>query len=161
MLLSAEYTFKNVNKTFSLKAQMSCNDSFNIIYAHICSGWLEEYIWETGVDKTRLRDMIRVYRQHIKQTEYQELKVKQHLGICGRGSFKIFPFLQMRSNDTNLRRGYETEYKAKLNQLWQIKVMTQRFNVLLITFRNIPTRGHNFFVQFYIVTQSEYPCLTP
>ena len=61
--------------------------------------------------------MIRVYRQHIKQTEYQELKVKQHLGICGRGSFKIFPFLQMRSNDTNLRRGYETEYKAKLNQL--------------------------------------------
>ena len=62
------YTFKNVNKTFSLKAQISCNDSFNIIYVHICSGWLEEYIWETGVDKTRLRDMIRVYRQHIKQT---------------------------------------------------------------------------------------------
>ena len=41
--------------------------------------------------------------------------------ICERGSFKIFSFLQMRLNDTNLRRAYETkfqsEYKTKLNQL--------------------------------------------
>ena len=66
--------------------------------------------------------MIRVYRQHIKQTEYQELKVKEHLGICRRDSFKIFPFLQMQSNDTNLRRGYETEYKLNSINSDRLKV---------------------------------------
>ena len=56
-------------------------------------------------------------------------KIEEHKRICGRDSFKIFPFLQMQSNDTNLRRDYETnfqtQYKTKLNQLGQIKVMTQ------------------------------------
>ena len=37
------------------------------------SGCLEEYIGETGVDKTRLRDRVRVYMQHIKQPEHQKL----------------------------------------------------------------------------------------
>ena len=87
----------------------------------ICSGCLEEYIGETGVGKTRLRDRVRVRRQHMKQPEHQKLKVKEQARICGRGSFKIFPFLQMRSNDRNLRRTYETkfqrEYRTKFNQL--------------------------------------------
>ena len=99
---------------------MSCN-SFNVIYVLICSGFLEEYIGETGVGKTRLRDRVIQYRQHIKQPEHQKLKVEEHIRICGRGSFKIFAFFQMRSNDTNLRRAYEAkfqrEYKTKLSQL--------------------------------------------
>ena len=97
---------------------MSCN-SFNVIYVLICSGCLEEYIGETGVGKARLRDRVKVYRQHIKQPEHQKLKVEEHIRFCGRDSFKIFPFLQMQSNDTNLRRAYETkfqrEYKTKLS----------------------------------------------
>ena len=63
----------------------------------------------------------------------------------------------MQSNDTNLIRAYETkfqrEYKTKLSQLLQSKVMTERFNVLLITFRNTQTRDHHFLVRFYIMTQ--------
>ena len=58
-----------------------------------------------------------------------------YIQIYGRGSFIIFIFCQMQSNDTNLRRVYETEfqgeYKTKLNQFWQIKGMNQKFNVLL------------------------------
>ena len=69
LLLSKEYTFKNVNKTFTLKPLMPSN-SFNIIYVLICSGCLEEYIEETGVGKTRLRGRVRVYRQHMKQPEH-------------------------------------------------------------------------------------------
>ena len=61
-----------------------------------------------------------IYRQHIKQPEHQKLEVEEHIQNCGRGSFKIFPFPQMRSNDTNLIRAYETkfqrEYKTKLSQ---------------------------------------------
>ena len=151
-------------KHLHYKLRYSCN-SFNVIYVVICSGCLIEYIGETGVGKTRLRDRVIVYRQHIKQPGHHKLKVEELLQICGRDSFKIFPFLQMRSNDTNLRRVYETtfqrEYETKINQPLHIKGMTQRFNVLLITFRYTPTRDHHFLVQCYIVTQRECPCLTP
>ena len=65
--------------------------------------------------------------------------------------------LVMRSNDTNLRRAcetkFQTEIKSKLNQLWQIEVMTQGLNVLLITFRHRYARHPNILGQFYIVTE--------
>ena len=54
------------------------------------------YIGEMGLGKTRLRDRVRVHRQHKKQPEHQKLKVEEHIRICGRDSFKIFPFLHMR-----------------------------------------------------------------
>ena len=57
---------------------MSCN-SFNVIYVSICSVCLEEYIGETGVGKTRLRDRARVYRQQTKQPEYQKLRTEKHI----------------------------------------------------------------------------------
>ena len=91
---------------------MSCN-SFNVIYIAICSSSLEQYIGEKGVDKVRVRDGDREYRQHIKQPEHQKLKVEKHIRIFEGGSFKIFPFLQMWSNDTNLRRAYETKFNIK------------------------------------------------
>ena len=115
---------------------MSCN-SFNVIDVDVCSDCLEEYIREASVGKTRLRDTVRVYRQHMKQPEHQILKVEEPIQTCGSVSSKIFPFLQMQSNDTNLRRAketkFQTEYKTKLNQLGQIKGMTRWFNALLIT----------------------------
>ena len=75
----------------------------------------------TGKGKTKLRDRVRVYRQHIRQPHYQQLKVEGHLRVCGNSKFRIFPLLQMRSQDTNLRRSYETrfqqKFKTKLNKL--------------------------------------------
>ena len=62
-----------------------------------------------------------MYCQHIRQPRYQQLKVEGHLRVCGNGDFRIFPLLQMRSQDTNLRRSYETrlqqKFKAKLKKL--------------------------------------------
>ena len=91
---------------------MPCN-SFNVIYVVICSGCLEEYIGETGVGKTRLIDRARVYRAHIKLPDHQQLKFEEeHIEICGRSSFKIFSFLEMRSRDTNSGRAYETKFQT-------------------------------------------------
>ena len=143
---------------------MSCN-SFNVTYVLICLGCLEECNEKPGLGKARLRDRVRVYRQHIKQLEYQKLKVEEHIRICRKDSFRLIPFLQMLSNDTNLRRAYETksqrEYKTKLGQLWQVKSMTQRMNVFTIVFKNLSIRDHHFFVRFNIVTCRECLCLTP
>ena len=71
--------------------------------------------------KIKLRDRVRVYRQQIRQPEYEKLKVEEHLRMCGKGTFKIFPLLQMRSSEIDLRRSYERnfmkKYKTKLNNL--------------------------------------------
>ena len=72
------------------------------------------YTGETGVGKTKLRDYVRVYQQHIKQPEYQKRKVEEHLRTCGKGTFKIFPLLQMRSSEIDLRRSYERNFMKKI-----------------------------------------------
>ena len=96
------YTFKNIQITFKLKNCFAC-DSFNPIYVAICDTCKEEYIGETGEGKNKLRDRVRVYRQHTRQPRYQELKVEGHLRVCGNEELRTFPLLQMRSQDTNLR----------------------------------------------------------
>ena len=52
LLLGNSYTFKNVDKTFNLKAHFSC-DSSNLLYVIICPACGEEYTGETGVSKTK------------------------------------------------------------------------------------------------------------
>ena len=57
-----------------------------------------------------------MYRYQIRQPQYQQLKVEGHLRVCGNGEFRIFPLLQKRSQDTNLRQSYETRFQQKLKQ---------------------------------------------
>ena len=75
-----------------------------------------------GEGKTKLRDKARVSRQLIWQSKHQQLKVEGHLRVCGNGESQIFPLLQMRSKDTNLRQSYETRFqqifKAKLDKVY-------------------------------------------
>ena len=91
LLINDHYTFKNVQITFKLKNRFTC-DSFNLIYVVICGTCKEEYIRETGQGKTKLRGRVRVYYQHIRQPQYQQLKVEGHLRVCGSVEFRIFPF---------------------------------------------------------------------
>ena len=78
------------------------SDSRNLIYVVICPTCEKEYIGETGIGGSKLRDRVRIYRQHIQQPEHEKLKVEKHLRTCGKGNFTIFPFLQLRSNCTDL-----------------------------------------------------------
>ena len=102
---------------FTLKTPMTCG-SANLIYVVICSGCNGEYIGETRINKQKLRDRVRMHQEHMRQPEYQLLKVEGHLRNCSNGEFTIFPFLQMRSWDKDLRRSYEVmvqeNYRTKL-----------------------------------------------
>ena len=69
-LINDRYTFKNVQITFKLKNRFTC-DSFNLIYVVFLDTCKEEYIGETEEGKTKLSDRVRVYRQHIRQPQYQ------------------------------------------------------------------------------------------
>ena len=88
LLINDHYTFKNVQITFKLKNCFTCN-SFNVIYVVICGTCKEEYIGETGEGKTKLRDRVRVYCQHIRQPQYQQLKIEGHLKVVT-GNFGYF-----------------------------------------------------------------------
>ena len=102
LLKNYPYTFKNVQIIFKLENRFTC-DSFNLIYVVICDACKEEQIGEAGERKTKLRDRVRVYRQHIRQPQYQQLKVEGRLRVCGDGKFRMLPLLQMCSQETNLR----------------------------------------------------------
>ena len=120
LLLEKKHIFKNVNREFILRSKITCSSS-NLIYVVICPTCKEEYIGETGINATNLRKRVTIYRQHIKQPEYQMLKVEEHLRECGKGEFKIFPFYQLKTQDTALRRSLEEDFikkfKTKLNRL--------------------------------------------
>ena len=99
--LEISYTFKNVDKQLFLKTKMTC-DSRNIIYVVICPICKEEYIGETGIGDSKLRDRVRIYRQHIRRPEHEKLKAEKHIRTCSKGNFTIFPLLQLSLNDKDL-----------------------------------------------------------
>ena len=84
LLINDHCTFENVQITYKLKNRFTC-DSFNLIYAAICSTYKEVYIGETGEGS--------VYREHIRQPQYQKLKVEGHLRVCGNEDIRVFPLL--------------------------------------------------------------------
>ena len=67
LLSEKEFRFTNAGNTFKLKSTMSCNRS-GITYVLICVGCLGEHR-ENGIRKSKLRDQVRVYRQHEKQPD--------------------------------------------------------------------------------------------
>ena len=48
------------------------------------------YVGETGEGETKLRDRVRMYRKHIREPQYQQLKVEGHLRLCDKGEFGYF-----------------------------------------------------------------------
>ena len=125
LLLSNAYKFKNVDVTFKIETRFTCESS-DLIYVGICPNCKEEYISETGINLTKLRDRVRIYRQHILQPQYQQWKVEGHLRTCGGGNFKIFPFLQMRSDSKALRQTFE-----KLDSKKSIRQDSTNFEVAM------------------------------
>ena len=91
LLKASLYQFKQVNKTFLLKNSFNCESS-NLISAVICQGCKEEYIGETGC---LVKERINIYRQHIRQPQYQQLAVEEHLRTCGDGNSICFLFSRL------------------------------------------------------------------
>ena len=79
LLKASLYQFKRVNKIFFLKNSFfNCKSSI-LIYVVICQGCKEDYIGETGC---LVKERINIYRQHIRQPQYQQLAVEEHLRTC-------------------------------------------------------------------------------
>ena len=68
----------------------------------------------------QLKQRLVLYREHIKHKQYQMIEVEEHLRECGKGNFFMFPILQVKQNDTIIRRNLEAnlikKYKPSLNR---------------------------------------------
>ena len=64
LLINDHCTFKIIQIIFKLKKHFP-GDSFSLIYVVIWDTYKQEYVRETGEEKTKLRDQARVYRQQI------------------------------------------------------------------------------------------------
>ena len=110
------FTFKNCHQPFVLKSNINC-ETPNLIYVIICSGCNKEYIGQT---RGQLKERLSIYRQHIRQPEYEKVEVERHLRTCANEIFKIFPFFKMKENNKILRECYEDhfikKFKPELNR---------------------------------------------
>ena len=110
------HTFKTTGDIFYLEEDMNCKSS-DLIYVVICSTWNEEYMGEAGEEKKKARDRYRVYRQHIRQPQYQQLKCEEHFWTCGKGESKIFSLFKLHSQNKYLREQYEKYFRYKFKPM--------------------------------------------
>ena len=96
-----------------LKNSFNCESS-NLIYVVIFQGCKEEYIGETGC---LMKEQINIYRQHIRQLQYQQLAVEEHSHICGDWRFHMFPFFKIIQESISLRKLHENYFIDKFKPL--------------------------------------------
>ena len=113
LLKASLHQFKRINKTFLLKNSFNCESS-NLIYVAIYQGCKEEYIAEMGC---LMKERINIDRQHIRQPQYQQLAVEEHLRTCGDGKFHMFPFFKILQETKSLRKSYEDYFIDKFKPL--------------------------------------------
>ena len=92
-----------------------------VIYVVICQGCKEKYIEETGC---LAKERINIYRQHIRQPQYEQLAVEEHLRTCGDRKFHMFPFIKILQENKSLRKSYEYYFIDKSKTL-----LNKRLNI--------------------------------
>ena len=122
------YQFKRVNKTFLLENSFNC-ESDNLIYVVICQGCKGEYIGETGC---LVKERKSIYRQHIRQPQYQQLAVEEHLRTCGDGKFHTVPFFKILQENKSLRKSYEDYFIDKFKLLVNKKTFLAKAHIAVV-----------------------------
>ena len=64
-----------------------------------------------------MKERIRICKQHIRQQQYQQLAVEEHLRTCGDGKFHMFHFFKILQTNKPLRGFYEGYFKDKFKAL--------------------------------------------
>ena len=68
-----------------------------------------------------------IYIQHIRQPQYQQLAVEEHLRTCGDGRFHMLPFLKNIQENKSLRKSYEDYFIDKFKPLLNKRLKLQNF----------------------------------
>ena len=69
-----------------------------------------------------MKERINVYRQHIRQPQYQQLAVEEHLRTCGDGKFHMLSFFKIIKENESLRKSCEDYFIDRLKLLLNKKI---------------------------------------
>ena len=64
-----------------------------------------------------VKERINICRQHIRQPQYQQLAVEEHLRTCGDGMFHMFPLFKILQENKPLKKSYEDHFLDKFKPL--------------------------------------------
>ena len=64
-----------------------------------------------------MKKQINIFRQHIRQLQYQVLPVEEHLRIFGDGKFHMFSFFKIRQENKSLRKFYKYYFPDRFKPL--------------------------------------------
>ena len=65
-----------------------------------------------------MKERINIYRQHIRQSQYQQLAVEEHLRTCEDGKFHMFiPLFKILQKNKSPRKSYEDFFIDKFKPL--------------------------------------------
>lgn len=92
-------------------ADMNCKTR-DLIYVVICKTCKKEYIGETGIETNRRMNL---HRNQITNPDYRNLKVSQHIHVCGKDEFEIYPFLKCYKNCNIYREEMELHIRNKVH----------------------------------------------
>ena len=112
--IGTQLTLSN-GKIIRPNSDFNCG-SENLIYCVVCDNCNETYIGQTG---NSLRERFRVHRQQIRDPTVRQIDLSEHLDICSRGKYKVFPFYKM--NEQN-------EYKRLARETHFIKIFEPKLN---------------------------------
>ena len=60
-----------------------------------------------------VKELTSIYRQHMRQPQYQQLVVEEHLPTWGDGKFGMFPFFKILQENKSFRKSYEDYFIDK------------------------------------------------
>ena len=90
---------------------LNCKSS-NLIYCIKCCGCDEIYIGQTG---NTICERVRIHKQQIRSPYTRKIPLSQHIDVCGKGLFNVFPFYKMKDTSST-KRLLKEEYFTKLFQ---------------------------------------------
>ena len=70
----------------------------------------EKSVYIAGTD-CLVKQRVSIYRQHVRQLQYQQLAVEEHLCTCGDGKFYLFPFFTILQENKSLRKSYQHYFR--------------------------------------------------
>lgn len=58
-----------------------------------------------------------MHKQQIRDPEYRKIKLSEHIDVCGRGQFKVFPFYKLFTESATERREKEKHFIQTLKPI--------------------------------------------
>ncbi len=116
MLEGSQYTLEGSGTILKPNNDIDCRALY-VIYVIRCMGCHCDYIGSTK----HLRHRVALHKSQIKCVQNRNCPVSEHIATCGRGRFKIFPFLKIKSASNSELRQTEIrlihKHKPKLNSM--------------------------------------------